>query len=129
MVLLCILFLVFFFFKQKTAYEMRISDWSSDVCSSDLNEVLCRLESAAIAANDLGHDLSSVVPDLSKLPNPAACNEMESAVGQIQFMRDMQYYIDAQEGGPGKGWFRIVETPAEARKVINDGKKIGRAHF
>src|SRR3546814_8492241 len=30
------LFSVFFFFKQKTAYEMRISDWSSDVCSSDL---------------------------------------------------------------------------------------------
>src|SRR3546814_3350782 len=29
---------VFFFFKQKTAYEMRISDWSSDVCSSDLKE-------------------------------------------------------------------------------------------
>src|SRR3546814_1511845 len=29
---------VFFFFKQKTAYEMRISDWSSDVCSSDLLE-------------------------------------------------------------------------------------------
>src|SRR3546814_4753574 len=32
----CELFLLFFFFKQKTAYEMRISDWSSDVCSSDL---------------------------------------------------------------------------------------------
>src|SRR3546814_7834735 len=31
---------VFFFFKQKTAYEMRISDWSSDVCSSDLAMVL-----------------------------------------------------------------------------------------
>src|SRR3546814_4179702 len=30
---------VFFFFKQKTAYEMRISDWSSDVCSSDLTKV------------------------------------------------------------------------------------------
>src|SRR3546814_7110831 len=30
--------LIFFFFKQKTAYEMRISDWSSDVCSSDLGE-------------------------------------------------------------------------------------------
>src|SRR3546814_4951144 len=30
------LVLIFFFFKQKTAYEMRISDWSSDVCSSDL---------------------------------------------------------------------------------------------
>src|SRR3546814_3894458 len=30
----------FFFFKQKTAYEMRISDWSSDVCSSDLQKAL-----------------------------------------------------------------------------------------
>src|SRR3546814_7695958 len=37
MVCRCIFFMViFFFFKQKTAYEMRISDWSSDVCSSDL---------------------------------------------------------------------------------------------
>src|SRR3546814_5994538 len=37
----CLLFLsfCFFFFKQKTAYEMRISDWSSDVCSSDLDAV------------------------------------------------------------------------------------------
>src|SRR3546814_7765088 len=33
------LWCLFFFFKQKTAYELRISDWSSDVCSSDL---LCR---------------------------------------------------------------------------------------
>src|SRR3546814_17274099 len=31
---------LFFFFKQKTAYEMRISDWSSDVCSSDLAAAL-----------------------------------------------------------------------------------------
>src|SRR3546814_4968596 len=34
-----LLLLCFFFFKQKTAYEMRISDWSSDVCSSDLTDV------------------------------------------------------------------------------------------
>src|SRR3546814_2175677 len=33
-----VFFCFFFFFKQKTAYEMRISDWSSDVCSSDLSE-------------------------------------------------------------------------------------------
>src|SRR3546814_7570356 len=36
MMRLCGFSLSFFFFKQKTAYEMRISDWSSDVCSSDL---------------------------------------------------------------------------------------------
>src|SRR3546814_3803268 len=34
--LYCVLVVLCFFFKQKTAYEMRISDWSSDVCSSDL---------------------------------------------------------------------------------------------
>src|SRR3546814_17912849 len=36
----------FFFFKQKTAYEMRISDWSSDVCSSDLMQCEQALEAA-----------------------------------------------------------------------------------
>src|SRR3546814_10851337 len=46
----------FFFFKQKTAYEMRISDWSSDVCSSDLrstaplDERVARFTSYAIGA-------------------------------------------------------------------------------
>src|SRR3546814_1549068 len=36
--MLCVSMVEFFFFKQKTAYEMRISDWSSDVCSSDLEQ-------------------------------------------------------------------------------------------
>src|SRR3546814_2116329 len=58
------MFLVFFFFKQKTAYEMRISDWSSDVCSSDLaigpgraslgfdrREKLCQDRSLPVAAS------------------------------------------------------------------------------
>src|SRR3546814_17913029 len=39
-------FVLFFFFKQKTAYEMRISDWSSDVCSSDLFPGLAQTRSA-----------------------------------------------------------------------------------
>src|SRR3546814_6762564 len=38
------LLLSFFFFKQKTAYEMRISDWSSDVCSSDLSTLAFDVE-------------------------------------------------------------------------------------
>src|SRR3546814_2127996 len=41
---------LFFFFKQKTAYEMRISDWSSDVCSSDLRHV----DVAVVGAGALG---------------------------------------------------------------------------
>src|SRR3546814_7450603 len=44
--------LFFFFFKQKTAYEVRISDWSSDVCSSDLPR-LTVLQALAIGHDDL----------------------------------------------------------------------------
>src|SRR3546814_16019222 len=40
-------FQLVFFFKQKTAYEMRISDWSSDVCSSDLKKALFIINSLA----------------------------------------------------------------------------------
>ena len=50
------------------------------------------------------------------------CNEMVSAYQQADDMYALQDYIDAQFGGPGKGFFRIVKTPAEARRVINDGK-------
>src|SRR3546814_2719422 len=52
---------IIFFFKQKTAYEMRISDWSSDVCSSDLAEVLQQQGGGAAEvvgiADRLGEDL------------------------------------------------------------------------
>src|SRR3546814_13110635 len=46
--------LFFFFFKQKTAYEMRISDWSSDVCSSDLRAVVDELAVGG-GIKDYGH--------------------------------------------------------------------------
>src|SRR3546814_6025969 len=42
-----------FFFKQKTAYEMRISDWSSDVCSSDLREQQARASPALASTVNL----------------------------------------------------------------------------
>src|SRR3546814_6237752 len=43
--------MLFFFFKQKTAYEMRIRDWSSDVCSSDLGRLdLGRIDQALVDA-------------------------------------------------------------------------------
>src|SRR3546814_13498257 len=45
-------FSVFFFFKQKTAYEMRISDWSSDVCSSDLDVDVAGDDQRRSAAGD-----------------------------------------------------------------------------
>src|SRR3546814_4014043 len=50
-------FLCFVFFKQKTAYEMRISDWSSDVCSSDLCYVYAYSEEAIFKASGYGGEL------------------------------------------------------------------------
>lgn len=50
------------------------------------------------------------------------CRDMLNVDRQIEEVRVMERYIDAQEGGPGKGWFRVVESPEEARAVIAEGK-------
>jgi hypothetical protein len=44
------------------------------------------------------------------------------SIAQILETYALERYIDAQHGGPGRGWFRIVKTPAEARAVIDEGK-------
>jgi len=51
-----------------------------------------------------------------------SCNDMDAIRLQAADMRKLERYIDAQYGGPGKGWYRIVTTPFEARRVINQGK-------
>jgi microsomal dipeptidase-like Zn-dependent dipeptidase len=51
-----------------------------------------------------------------------SCDEMDSVRLQVRRTRELQDYIDAQHGGPGKGWFRIVTDPFEARRVVNAGK-------
>ncbi|MDX1658533.1 MAG: hypothetical protein R3343_06920 [Nitriliruptorales bacterium] len=51
-----------------------------------------------------------------------SCNEMESVRLQAQRLRELERYIDAQHGGPGQGWFRIVTDPFEARRTVNEGR-------
>ena len=51
-----------------------------------------------------------------------SCNEMDGVRLQARRLHELQDYIDAQSGGPGKGWFRIVTDPFEARRQINAGK-------
>src|SRR3546814_8840727 len=67
--------MLFFFFKQKTAYEMRISDWSSDVCSSDLiggsSEQPIIID--AIGCGDPGHGIA--------LPHIILDRRVEKGVG------------------------------------------------
>src|SRR3546814_18928480 len=64
-------FILFFFFKQKTAYEMRISDWSSDVCSSDL-AVIERADQ-----RDIGGGLAAFVGDKGQ----RCINRIEQRIG------------------------------------------------
>ncbi len=59
---------------------------------------------------------------LGNKPERYECNDMVSADRIIEETYAMERYIDAQSGGLGKGWFRIVKTPAEAREVIGEGK-------
>ena len=51
-----------------------------------------------------------------------SCNEMDSIRLQAERMFELQDYVDAQNGGPGEGWLRIVSTPAEARKAVHAGR-------
>src|SRR3546814_4481490 len=74
----------FFFFKQKTAYEMRISDWSSDVCSSDL-KVVARLA-----------ELGGKKLDKFDINNEAAA---QAAVAKLQ---DLRYAVADVQIKPAK---------------------------
>ena len=51
-----------------------------------------------------------------------SCNEMDNVRLQARDMLALVDYVDAQSGGPGKGWMRIVKDPYEARRTINAGK-------
>jgi hypothetical protein len=51
-----------------------------------------------------------------------SCNEMDTMRRGFQAVKDLQQYVDAQAGGPGKGFFQVVTDPFEARRVINSGR-------
>jgi hypothetical protein len=51
-----------------------------------------------------------------------SCDDMDMVRLEAQDMRDMERYIDAQYGGPGRGFYRIVTDPYQARQVINSGR-------
>src|SRR3546814_1338512 len=72
-------FYIFFFFKQKTAYEMRISDWSSDVCSSDLAARF--LPGGKADHRGLGNVGEPVADDLAPAADHRRLDEAEFAKG------------------------------------------------
>lgn len=83
------------------------------------NETLCTLVTQAKNAQNQTMNFAPP-PVLGSEDSP--CNEMNSAIDQIAYAKDLVDYVDAQEGGPGKGWLRIVTSPEQAREVIPQGK-------
>src|SRR3546814_18420077 len=107
LLLYCLYSVLFFFFKQKTAYEMRISDWSSDVCSSDLDSGFVKAGNTA-----------STNPE-SRIPNPGF---IESTVGSSGRRRagagntsDFPLAMLPRTGVAGSAWAEDAR-PADAHK-------------
>src|SRR3546814_4248520 len=107
-----------FFFKQKTAYEMRISDWSSDVCSSDL---LHRHVSRALLERQVAR------PRVARIGEEGALVDIEVEVDRIE--RD-----DPRQDGLVRrdeiadGDEVAVDAAADRRPDLGVLEEIGRAH-
>src|SRR3546814_2730951 len=103
--------MVLLFFKQKTAYEMRISDWSSDVCSSDLVEGQHRdLHVKTPAKNDgpKGPRLYRAFEDIINPARPRGVSRKRSAQRDRQ-MRD-RHDVRSEERRVGKEYARTVRS-------------------
>src|SRR3546814_7425044 len=107
-----------FFFKQKTAYEMRISDWSSDVCSSDLRINVTKIWQGLKAAQGGGPE-SALAKDMAR-----ALRDTRRPVTFILAERDNTAV--AFEDAWNRPAFQHLRESERVRLVIIT--KIGRAH-
>src|SRR3546814_19220204 len=112
----------FFFFKQKTAYEMRISDWSSDVCSSDLEPDVAPARSARrsdisvdrAVERDLAAERSAaavheavedrIIAGADEIPRRTGRQKIDVAAGRRGIGRDpVDHILRLGDGGCGRG--------------------------
>src|SRR3546814_10216179 len=110
---LCIYHCFFFFFKQKTAYELRISDWSSDVCSSDLTSFAAKW----------------LVPRLGRFATAHPDIEVRLAINDVllDFASDAVDVGIRYGGGAWRG-LHAERLMTEVVFVVCSPKQIGRAH-
>src|SRR3546814_8567583 len=128
-----------YFFKQKTAHEMRISDWSSDVCSSDLTCVSssvgaapgCTTTTCTAGNSTSGLSFTSI---RLKLTRPASSSRMNRTIGgtelrmhQAEMLRKLMGQASScgcgqigrascGEGGGQYVWFAVGAVPLKKKK-------------
>ena len=65
---------------------------------------------------------NSVLCSLPTQVNTSSCNDMDVVRRQVKKTKELEAFVDARHGGPGKGWFRIAYSPEEARRYVEQGK-------
>src|SRR3546814_4430747 len=111
--------LFFVFFKQKTAYEVRISDWSSDVCSSDLIALMGDKVVAKKTAQSLG---IPVVPGSDgAITSAEAARSTADAIGY-------PVLIKASAGGGGRG-MKVAKNAGEVEDAYRLARSEAKAAF
>src|SRR3546814_2553696 len=120
---------MFFFFKQKTAYEMRISDWSSDVCSSDLRDRLHYLHMKNCFEILLQHNVVPVVNENDVISvTELMFTDNDELAGLIASMLNAQALLILTNvdgifrGVPGEEGSELIE------EVHDSSMESGRAH-
>src|SRR3546814_1151402 len=98
------LLIYIFFFKQKTAYEMRISDWSSYVCSSDLGSVKTNIGNLESAAGIAGIIKVILAMQYKKLP---ALQNFEKINPRINLTDSLFYLVD-----------KLIEWKVDRKSVV-----------
>src|SRR3546814_8359328 len=121
-VLLCVFF---FFFKQKTTYEMRIRDWISDVCSSDLYSaslMVAKLEAGVGVSQDFyfpAHDLFRVTGVNGSARSYARLSDA------LERLQGTQIKTNIEAGGEGQAGFFSWLSEAQLHYTKTDRKSVG----
>src|SRR3546814_7982277 len=131
-----------FFFKQKTAYEMRISDWSSDVCSSDLDNVLHSAEKSVAEFGDKvsAAERKAIEDDIAALKAALGNDDADAIRAKVDALQQSSMKLGeamykaqqedaAAADGDSGGSAKAGDDAKAADDVVDaDFEEIGRAH-
>src|SRR3546814_3499919 len=124
------MFSCLFFFKQKTAYEMRISDWSSDVCSSDLPEKMARLiiqemEDTLVEVRSMAVGFLARKKELQRAIDTLGNEALDwEAKAELAVSKDRDDLARGALSAQRRATERIADARREVKLVADDGGQL-----